>query len=101
MKTREFSFPFAGELHLAGGHMHDGGRSLVLTRVSDGAQVVRFEPTYDGGRITSIPIAELTPPVHVAPSERYRLEAVYEGGAHHGGNGMGIVVAFVAPVAAP
>lgn len=100
VKTRELSFPFAGELHLAGGHMHDGGRSLVLTRVSDGAEVVRFEPTYEGERITAIPIARFTPPVLVDPGERYRLEAVYEGMPHHGGNGMGIVVAYVAPASA-
>jgi len=97
VKTREFSFPFSGQLHLAGGHMHDGGRLLVLTRLSDGTEVVRFEPSYEDESIAAIPIAQFSPNVRVETSERYRLEAVYENVAHHAGNGMGIVVAYVEP----
>jgi len=41
--------------------MHDGGRSLVLTRLSDGSEVVRFEPKYDGESITESPLARFTP----------------------------------------
>lgn len=101
MKTREFSFPFAGELHLAGGHMHDGGRSLVITRVSDGRVLASFEPKYDGDRIAAIPLVHFTPAVRVEPGERYRLQAIYAARPSHGGRAMGIVVAFVAPDAAP
>lgn len=98
VKTRPFRFPFAGELLLAAGHLHDEGVSLRVFRKDTGEELARFDPTYREAKIIqSMPLVRFDPPVRIDPAVDYVVESIYDNSMPHMVTAMGIAVAFVAP----
>ena len=98
----KFTVPYAGELLGVGGHLHDYGRGIVLTDVTQKKEIAKLDSTLDpSGRLLEMPI------VSFADRGGYRLErgeqiqvtATYENptGKELPGGAMGIVVGYFLP----
>jgi len=87
-----------------GGHMHDYGVSLELKDMTTGTVLWRGAPVTDtAGRVISFPLARFYNwrrlGVHVLPTHRYRLTAVYQNrtGRSIRDGGMGAVAGLFVP----
>lgn len=92
--------PVGGEFVAIGGHLHDGGKKLVLTREATGAEVFTSRALYERRRVpwylTGMTSFAGVPGKPVAAGETLRLTAVYST-SRRWDDVMGIMVAMLAP----
>jgi len=99
----EGSPAIAGTILGLGGHLHDYGMSLELADVSAGRVLWHGEPISDGPRVLAFPLTRFYNwhrlGLHIVPTHRYRLTAVYENptGRLIPDGGMGAVAGLFVP----
>jgi len=99
----EGSPAIAGTILGLGGHLHDYGVSLELADVSAGRVLWHGEPISDGPRVLAFPLTRFYNwhrlGLHIVPTHRYRLTAVYENstGRLIPDGGMGAVAGLFVP----
>jgi hypothetical protein len=94
--------PLGGEFVALGGHLHDGGKKLVLARAATGEEVFTSRARYDLGRrpwfLTRMTSFSGTPGKPVSAGESLVLTAVYSA-KRRWEDVMGIMVGMLAPSA--
>jgi hypothetical protein len=99
----EGSPAIAGTILGLGGHLHDYGVSLELVDVSAGRVLWHGEPITDGPRVLAFPLTRFYNwrrlGLHIVPTHRYRLTAVYENPTNRviPDGGMGAVAGLFVP----
>lgn len=95
-----YTMPVGGELVAMGGHLHDGGKKIVLSREADGEEIFTSRARYDLARrpwfLTRMTSFSEAPGKPVAAGETLRLTAVYSA-KRRWEDVMGIMVGMLAP----
>jgi hypothetical protein len=103
VRSWEGSPAIGGTILGLGGHLHDYGVSLELRDVTTGHVLWHGQPITDGPRVITFPLARFYSwrrlGIHIVPSHRYRLTAVYENptGRVIADGGMGAVAGLFVP----
>lgn len=99
-KSWTYQMPQGGNFVSMGGHLHDGGRKLVLRNKTTASEIFTSVATYGMRRepwyLTAMSGFSEAPGRPVAANDRLKLTAVYDD-THNWRNAMGIMVGYLAP----